>query len=130
MDKVVLTKEEAAIFSRNIIKMKQRLDASKDPETKSRTTYKLLESMQPQAEQVDDALTAFGEEPFEIEVFLGRKEKMLVRELLTTVGNILVNRVIPKYKEKLGTGGIDYSPYIVRNEKKLVVLTQMARKFK
>ncbi len=84
MDRVVLNKEEAGWFSRNVMKTIQLLEASepKNPGVKDRSIYKGMLSMKSKAAFAADALRAFGEEPFEIEIMLGKKQRKLVADLV------------------------------------------------
>ncbi len=129
MNRVVLNKEEAGWVSRNVPKMLQLLEASErmNKGVKERSTYRLLSQVIPQAEQVRDALKAFGDEPFEIEMYLNRKQKLLIRQLIKTTNGTLKNGVIPEYERR---SDAKYRPYLVNAKKKSEMLDQLEAKFR
>lgn len=129
MNRVVLNKEEAGWYSRNVLKTILLLEESerRNAGVRERTTYKLLTKMKPQAEQLSEVLKAFGDEPFELEVYLERKEKLLVKGLLETMIKNLKDRIIPEYERR----GDKLDPKYLNNAKnKTKMLEKMQRKFK
>lgn len=127
IDRVVLTKDEAGWFSRNVIKMKELLEASekRNAGVKNRATYRGLVSLQGRAEQTAAALEAFGDEPFEIDMLLSKKQKLIVRGLIGTVMQGLA-KTIEEY-ERRGPG---HKEYLDRAKLKAELLNNMNRKFK
>lgn len=122
MNRVQFTKDEAGWFSRNVLKMKQLMEvaASKDAKILDRTTYKALASMTEQAEIAGKADTEV------IDVMLNRKQKLVLKELVQSVRNTLVSKVIPEYERR----GIDHSVYLERAKIKSEQLGTIIRKLK
>lgn len=126
MNRVVLNKEEARWFSRNVIKSLTILDAhaKKKPEVKDRTTYKLLQSVSTRAKEIEAALEAFGEEPYEIEMNLSKKQKHHIRSMLDDTHKHLTERVLAEYARR------GLQEYVKDTERKLELIQSMVRKFK
>lgn len=131
-DKVVLTKDEAKWFGRNVIKAVTLFHekAQKDPKVLERSAYKVMKSMQSKAGKAIEALTAFEEHPFEIEVYLSSKQKKHFLAIILQMNQGLQQGVIPKYKQQLGDEPERITPYLEKAEKTSEMLTNMARKFK
>lgn len=128
IDRVTLTKEEAGWFSRNVIKMKQLLEASesKNKGVTGRTTYKALASMEEKATEIKSILEAAPEDPYEIDLILSRKQKMVIKELVSSVHKTLTTRVIPEYERR----GESHKDYLTNAKDKAVKLETLMRKFK
>lgn len=126
-DKVVLNKDEAGWFSRNVKSSLRILAASepKNPGVTERSSYKLLKSMEEMATEAESILNQVGEEPCEIELYMSRKQKLTVRELIKRTHGSLVTKIIPTYRERG-----NHQEYLVRAEKKAEMLDAMQRKFK
>lgn len=121
MNKVTLTKEEAQWFSRNVLKMLSLLESQgqKDATILNRTTYKTLNSMKANAESIAEPFTD------SMHVFLTRKQKLIVRELIQSVNKTLVDRILPEYERRGG-----HEKYIEMGKTKSAALDKMARKFR
>jgi hypothetical protein len=127
VNKVVLNKTEAGWVSRNVPKMLQLLDASerKNKGVKERKTHKILTAILPKAEKVADALKAFGDELYEIEMYLNRAERLFIREMIRKVKKGLVEGVIPEYERR----GPAMKGYLISATNKADMLDKMERKF-
>lgn len=124
MNRVSLTKTEAEWFSRNVTKMTQLLEVSaqKDAGVLKRTTYKTLKSMLPMAAKA--AADATPDKPTDI--YLSRKQKLIIRDLVQSVNKTLVERVIPEYERR----GESHKEYFDNAKAKAEALEKMARKFR
>lgn len=128
MDKVSLLSTEAYEFTRNVLKTLAVLDkqAMVKPGVRESTTYKGVLSMEKEAMRVGDVVKAFGQEPYEVDVTLTRKQKnVLVNQILKPVHKVLMEKVIPKYRtdEK-------YVEYGKRATVKAETLANLMRKLK
>lgn len=126
--RVVLTKEEAGWFARNVPKMMQLLDAyaRKDESVKTRTTYKTLASMLQQAADINDMLTLMKDAPSELDLQLTKKQKAVIKDLIATVNSRLKLLTIPEYERR----GDSHKDYLENAVKKTGMLDRMERKFK
>jgi hypothetical protein len=124
MNRVALTKDEAEWFSRNVVKMTQLLEATakkKDAKILERSTYKTLASMVPHVMKAQAQLKLEAEP---VELHLTRKQKLTVRELITSVNKTLKEHVIPEYTRRQDTKALENATV------KAAALDKMARKFK
>lgn len=126
MNKVVLNKEEARWFSRNVIKTKTLLEsaAQKDPGILDRATYKLVCSIQPQAKEIESVIEQLGEEPYELELSLTKKQKKLIVDMVEKTIAMLTERIIPVYNER------GLSEYAEDANRKVELLKNMKKRFK
>ncbi len=124
LQRVRFNREEAAWYSRNVIKSKELLEekAKRDPAIVERLTYKLVSKMQEQALKTFVALAGSAEE---YDVMLKRKERMILREMVQKMHDGLKQATIPKY-ERDG----DKAEYLARAIEKAKLLNGMARKLK
>lgn len=120
IDRVVLSKEEAGWFERNVIKMIVLLEASeaKNPGVKDRSTYKGMLSMKPKAEQMRDAEGS-------LEMQLSRKQRKLIADLVGSQVRILRDKTIPLYQSR----GESHKSYLTNAQEKLEMLSKMRKKF-
>lgn len=125
MNRVSLTKEEAAWFTRNVVKTTQLLEAAakKDPKILERSTYKTLASILP---AVVTATVAVEAKLPTVDVQLTRKQRIVVRELILSVNKTLTERVIPEYERR----GDSHKDYLDKALVKADTLEKMARKFR
>lgn len=126
MNRVVLSREEGRWFSRNVLKSLILLEsrAKKDKAILERTTYKVLKSIKPQAEKMDAALKAFGDEEYELELMLASKQKSVVKTMIEDTQKELVTTILPVYEAR----GLDKYRDDVKN--KIELLKSMSKKFK
>lgn len=126
IETIALSKHEAHWLSRNVLKslLVLAVAARKDPKIVDRTTYRVLDSCKEKAVQIEDALKAFGEEPFEIELSLSRKQKKALRELVQmTVHSLRAGAMIRYEKE-------EKADYLERTVNKIGLLDKLQRKLK
>jgi hypothetical protein len=128
MHKVVLDKEEARWFSRNLIKTKTLLEAAgkKDPAILDRTTYRTIATMEKQAGEIISALNQLGEEPYEFELQIGRKHRVVVGQMIDSTIKALETMIIPEYTRR----GENFRGYKLEAEWKVALLKTLRRKFK
>lgn len=120
MNRVELNKEEAEWFSRNVLKMIKLLEAQEkqDPKILTRSTYRILNSLRAQAESWNKATETQN-------VFMNRKQRQIVRELILSVNKTLTDRIIPEYELRGG-----HEKYVVMGKDKAKKLHAMARKLR
>ncbi len=125
MNRIGLTKEEAKWYANAVTSLLQILLRSEErnPGVKDRKTYQTLETMQEQAGQVHAALVAFGDEPFEIDVYLTKKQKEIVYEQLKGMSALLVDQVLPRAQM------LNPEKFLL-TKSKARQLSDMARKFR
>ena len=128
MDRIVLTKEEAAWFSRNLIKTKTILEAAgrKDPEALERQTYKTIVKLQKEAQEIAYTLSQLGDEPFEFEMILPRKLRSVVGRMIEATIKTLTDVVIPEYARR----GAEFQEHQLDASRKVELLLKMRKKFK
>lgn len=126
-DKVVLTKEEAGWFARNVLKIIALLEASeaRNPGVKDRSTYKGLVSMQSRAEQMKNVVDDLEDHPYEIETSLVRRQRKLIADLVGSQVKILREKTIPLYERR----GESHKSYLLNAQEKLEMLSRMRKKF-
>lgn len=122
MDRVRFTKEEVQWFARNIKKMTELLETAsrKDKGILERSTYKSLLAMVPKADQ------ALTENQEETDIMLTRKQRLVLRELISSVGKTLTERVIPEYQRR----GESHKEYLTNAQNKAEKLSKMVRKLR
>jgi hypothetical protein len=123
LNRVSLTKDEAGWFARNVPKMKALLEASeaKNPGVKDRASYKIICKMEEQAAKAAEALKGEAET---IDIYLTRKQKLMLREAASRMGSGL-EIVNEEYRKRGG-----HEEYIEANEYKAQYLKSLARKLK
>lgn len=128
IQKVSLLPEQAAWFSRNVLKMLQLLEnkAKKTGDkVTERTTYKVLNSLRAKAEEAGKTVEAFGlEEEYEFELFPSKKQKQVVFDLISSVHKTLTEGTIPKYETQNRT------EYLEKAKAKAEFLEELRRRFR
>lgn len=126
LNRVVLTRYEGEWFARNVLKTLTILEAhaKKDEKILKRTTYKVLSAVKTQAEQMEAAIKAFGDEEYELELTLNRKQKLVIRDLVSKTIVSLEGRVLPEYERRGDKDRTEDTKY------KIDLLNKMQRKFK
>lgn len=134
-NKVTFTPDEAGWFGRNVLKMLQNMDASerKNPGVKERSTYKVLNSMRQAALEANDTVVAFGEdELYEVDIFLTKKQRGMLKDLVGSVHKNLVEKVIPEYRNrlehKITNTKINYQEYLDNAIAKSIGLERIFKK--
>lgn len=129
LNRISLTPKEAGWFSRNVPKALEVLDlkAKRDAATKERVTYKVLTKMQKEAARVADIVNAFTEqEQYEVDVFLNRKQKLVLSGLVDKMKQSLNQGAIPKYEKDPK----QYEEYLKNAIEKAQMLNNLLRKLK
>jgi hypothetical protein len=128
LNRIDLTPSEAAWFSRNILVMLKNMEtaAKRDPAILTRTTYKALNSLRESAVTAGETVQSLGEaEDYLVEVYPGRKQRIVISDLISSVHKTLLERVIPEY-ERRG----DHQDYLEKAKAKAEFLGALRRKFK
>lgn len=126
MNKVVLGRVEGEWISRNILKTKMILEAAaqKDPAILERKTYRTLQTLTKQATEMESVLRQLKDEPFEFELSLSQKQKLIVREMIGNTLKILEDKIIPEYVRR------DLKDMHKETLEKVSILKSMSRKLR
>jgi hypothetical protein len=133
IDRISLSSHEAIWFARNILKtiVHSENQAQKHPELLERNTYRTLKKIEDQAKSLVQDLdrTQFSPE-HSYEIFLSRKQKLVVRELVENTNKLLESMIVPEYQKRTQADTETYGPYLKDAQNKIVLLKSIARKLK
>lgn len=128
IDRVQFTKDEAGWFARNVARSLQILEAKalKEPKTRERTTFKVLASMAKTVTDVIDILNQEGGAAEPIDLILKRKQKLVVRQMVSDMAKGLRAHTIPQYEKDPEK----FKDYLVNAKAKAELLEAMERKLR